>query len=121
MLYSYQINPPTVILDPYLDLGLSARLVADLRSLCVHVHISLVLHLTPENLGPGPEPSLQTHPEDPFNLHTGKIKFVMNIDSINHFFFFFFTRIGTSSNRIGAGICGPYWSCSRTTFRLEGP
>lgn len=53
----------------YLDLWFSSRLVAELRSLCVHVHVGLVLHLSPQSLGPGPESSLQTHSQDPLNLN----------------------------------------------------
>ncbi len=51
-----------------LDLGFSSGLVTDLRSLGVHVYISLVLHLSPENLRPGFESGLQTHPEDALDL-----------------------------------------------------
>lgn len=91
------INPFTAVLDPNLDLGLPARLVADLWGLGVHVHIRLVLHLAPEDLGPGPKPSLQTHPEYPLNLYTRKGKEIV---------------IKFSRNVKGAGISGPYWSCS---------
>lgn len=37
----------------YFDFGLSSRFVAHLRSLCVHVHISLVLYLATKHLCPG--------------------------------------------------------------------
>lgn len=52
----------------YFDFGLSSRFVAHLRSLCVHVHISLVLDLASEDLRPGFETSLQPHSQDSFNL-----------------------------------------------------
>ncbi len=42
--------------------------MTDLRSLGVHVYISLVFHLSPENLRPGFESGLQTHPEDALDL-----------------------------------------------------
>ncbi len=51
-----------------LNPGFSSGFVTELRSLGVHVNISLVLHLTPENLRPGFESGLQTHSEDAFDL-----------------------------------------------------
>lgn len=52
----------------YLNLGLPSRFVAHLWSLCVHVYISLVLHLATEHLSPGLKTSLQTDSQDTFNL-----------------------------------------------------
>ena len=64
----------------YLDLGLSSRLVSSLRGFSVHVHISPVLHLAPEHLGPGPEPGLQTHAQDPLDLKAEEV-----LPSVNTF------------------------------------
>lgn len=51
-----------------LNFRFSSGLVTDLRRLGVHVHISLVLHLSPENLRPGFETRLQSHSEDALDL-----------------------------------------------------
>ena len=42
--------------------------MSSLWGFSVHVHISPVLHLAPEDLGPGPETGLQTHSKDPLDL-----------------------------------------------------
>lgn len=63
-----QVSPPLVVYIVYLNLGVPSRFVADLWSFSVHVHISFVLHLSSEHLGPGFETGLKTHAQDAFNL-----------------------------------------------------
>lgn len=42
--------------------------MSGLRRLCVHVHISFVLRLSMEHLGPGLQTGLESHAKDALNL-----------------------------------------------------
>lgn len=54
--------------NSHLDFGLPSWFVADLWSLCVHVHISFVFYLATEDLSPSLKTSLKTHSQDTLNL-----------------------------------------------------